>query len=137
MSEPNITHNITTRPKQGAMGCVSIIGVLLLFVALGTATTYGLRFLGLSKDKLEVRESSVDRELNSNVESKVEEDSINNNEIVNNKIDNNNEDNKINIECDSISEVEEIRPDRNIYRYSSDNGCNMLNGDRCWYPFGR
>ena len=152
MSEPNITHNITTRPKQGAMGCASIIGVLLLFVALGTATTYGLRFLGLTKDKLEVRESSVDRELNSKVESKVEKDSINNNEIVNINIKlnnenikvkckvnnkNNNEDDKINVECDSISEVEEIRPNRNIHRYSSNNECNMLNGDRCWYLFGR
>jgi len=149
MSEPNITHDITTRPKQGAMGCASIIGVLLLFVALGTATTFGLRMLGLTKDKLEVREYGLDSKLNQGVESEVEDSIIrNNNEVdINIKLNNENikvkckvnnnskdKDNKVDVECEEVSRD---REQENVYRYSGNQGCNVLNGDRCWYPMGR
>lgn len=151
----NITHDITTRPKQGAMGCASIIGVLLLFAALGTATTFGLQMLGLTKDKLEVRESGLGSKLNQGVESEVEDNiSINNNEMDiniklnndnikvkckinnNNEVNNNNKDknNKLDVECE---EIIRDREQENVYRYSGNQGCNVLAGDRCWYPMGR
>ena len=144
---------LTATPKQAFSGCASVLGFIALLMVLGISTTVFLRVLGLTKnnDRISNKEQ-VEQGI-------VEDNNISNNEVNNrdkvikdnndNSISNNNEDsNNINVEiiindeiqkfnCTKTNNQIECREDVIRYRYRQSEECNVLNGDQCWFPFGR
>lgn len=112
---------ITTSPKKG----LQLFSMLMLFCVLGVGALGLLDILGLSAENVtEAEEKSLEKNTQPPEEIEI---------VVNLLIDD--EIQKLN--CTKTNNQIECREDvRHKYRQHSE-GCNVLNGDQCWFPFGR